>query len=137
MREGSKGNQRAFKHGGAGAVKAIRRGDDFSGVPALRESEVRNELAEQGRAAVVLTRTVRLQTAADLYFEAAIAALQAGNQALADGYFKQFAWLQGAALRSWAQVSADEKDAAKGGRVSVVDVMESIRRAKDAKDKPE
>ncbi|TDA63899.1 MAG: hypothetical protein D9V45_12900 [Chloroflexi bacterium] len=133
--DGYKGNQNAVKHGGAGAVKALTTGAEFTGLPAVRESEVRNELAEQGRAAVVLTRTVRLQTAADLYFDAFIGSLQAGDLENANGLIKVYAWLQSSALRAWVQVAADEKDAAKGGSVSVATVLESIRKAKNETNK--
>jgi len=133
MRETMKGNQNRTVHGGAAGVKALTRGEEFTGLPALRETEVRNELAEQGRPVIVIRNAVRLQTVADLYFDAAIAAMQAGELQKADGYIKQYGWLAGAALRAWGAVATDEKDAARGGGASVIDVLNSIERAKHGK----
>ena len=118
-------------HGGAQAVKAITRGAEFTGVPEMRETEVRKELADQGRPAIVERNAVRLQTAADLYFDATVKAMQDGDMYKADGYIKVYGWLASAALRAWGAVQVEEKDAAKGSGAGVIDVLDSIRRSKD------
>lgn len=98
------------KHGGAGAVKAIRRNTDFRGLAAGHETEVRAELQAEGRASIVERNAIRLQTAADLYFEAVIKAFQDGELDRADSYIRQYGWLAGAALRAWAQLKGESRE---------------------------
>lgn len=130
-----KGNQNALKHGGAAAAKAIARGEEFTGVPALREEQIARELAEDGREELVKRRVIRYQVAADCYHDAAIKLLSEGQFDRAYDYFRLYATLQNASLRGWLQVAADEKERERGG-VSTATVLESIRRAKDGKANP-
>lgn len=123
---------RPVVHGGAQAAKAIARGEEFTGVPALREAQVTRELAEDGRAELVKRRVIKYQVAADLYSEAGIKLLTEGQYDKAYDYFRLYATLQNSALRGWLQVAADEKN---DSDKDAIELIERYRKgAADAND---
>lgn len=128
------GNQHAIKHGGEGAIRRISEGKPFLGLAADTEKTVTADLAEMGIEELVRRDAIRLQTVSDLYYAALLKAAESGDLAAFDRYVARFGWLAGVTLRAWAQVTAGDKDKAKGG-ASVVDVLNSIRKGKDETDK--
>lgn len=105
------GNQKAARHNGESAVKAITAGQELTGPARAAELEVYNELATEGRASIVLRLAVRLTAAADLFHTAMVEAAQRGDLERMDSYTKRFGWLAASALRGWQQVAAEEKAA--------------------------
>ncbi len=103
-----KGNQSATIHGGAGAVRAIQKGEPFKGLAAKTEQEVKAEFYEAGRASMVEEQAVRLHTAARLYWNAVQKAADEGDLEKLDSYIARFGWLAGASLRAWEQVRKEE-----------------------------
>jgi hypothetical protein len=125
------GNQSNLKHGGAGAVKAIQRGEPFTGFIHQAEQGVRDDLdGTNGLQNIVENDAVRLETAARLYYSAFIKADCAGEADKAIQYVKMYAWLQSAALRAWAQVK-DHRSSGYNPK-NVIDSM--IREAGDGTD---
>ncbi|MCE5209883.1 MAG: hypothetical protein LLG42_16465 [Chloroflexi bacterium] len=103
------GNQRAFKHGGEGAVRRISEGKPLIGLAAEEEKIVTAELAETGPLEIVKRDAIRLQSALNLYWNAVEKAAQDGDIAALDRYVARFGWLSGVTLRAWADVSKNEK----------------------------
>ena len=101
-------NRNAQKHGGAAAVKALQQERPFAGLAQAEETAVIAELAAQGRGAIVEKNAVRLQTCANLYYNAFIKAIEEGKLDQAEQYIKIYGWLVGASLRAWAQVKDEE-----------------------------
>jgi hypothetical protein len=100
----------AVKHGGAGAVRAMREGRPFTGLAAQAEQEVVTDLETEGRGAMVKEMAVRIHTCARLYYGALQTAVDQGDLAKLDTYAKRFGWLAGAALRAWAQLKQETPD---------------------------
>lgn len=98
-----------LKHGGEGAVKAIQRGEPMQGIAAEEEQNVMIELETIGRAAIERQTAIRVQTAANLYWQAIQKAAQDGDLDKLDKYVARFGWLAGVAMRSWDQVGKSEK----------------------------
>lgn len=127
------GNQHATKHGAEGAIRRISEGKPFLGLAADTEKAVIDDLAQMGMEEIVRRDAIRLQTVNDLYYSALLKAAESGDLTAFDRYVARFGWIAGVTLRAWAQVATSDKDKAKGGSVSMVDALNSIRRAKDAK----
>lgn len=118
------GNQTGARHNGETAVKAIQKGTELTGPARLAELEVYNELATEGRPAIVLRLAVRLTAAADLFHNAMVEAAESGDLQRMDSYCKRFGWLATSSLRAWAQVQAEEKQADDSG---IIEAIESAR----------
>lgn len=103
-----RGNTSAQKHGGSAAIMHIQNGQPFTGLARSEEQHVRNQLEEVGRSEVVLENAVRLQTAANLYWQAIVKSAEDGNLAVLDKFVARYGWLAGAALRAWAQVKTEQ-----------------------------
>jgi hypothetical protein len=103
------GNLYAEKHGGEAAIERIRKGEPFSGLAHNEELHIRDQLENVGRSEVVLENAVRLQTAANLYWDAIMKAAEDNDLSKLDRYMARYGWLAGAALRAWAQVKSDSK----------------------------
>lgn len=99
-------SEASFKHGGAAAERAITKGDDFTGLAQQTEQQVSAELETEGAAGIVRRSAIRLQTVSDLYYQAILGATDIEKL---DAYAKRWGWLQGSALRAWAQVRELEK----------------------------
>ena len=122
--------QNALKYGGEGAVKRISTGKPLIGIAAEEEKAVTAELAERGVSDIVRADAVKLQAAANLYWNAVMKAAQDGDINALDRYVARFGWIQGVTLRAWMQVRSDEKDKAKGG-VPIVDVIAAMDAARE------
>ena len=109
---GPPGNEHALKHGGEGALEAIREGRPFKGLAASEERSVKAELQAAGRAEMVKQEAVRLKTACNLYWGAVCKAADDADLEGLDKYIKRYGWLAGATLRAWAQVKDEDKDRA-------------------------
>ncbi|MBE3144043.1 MAG: hypothetical protein IMZ61_08990 [Planctomycetes bacterium] len=125
---GPVGNNKAFKHGGEAAVRAITRGDPFRGLAADELQAVEAAYQAEGVPPLVVMNSLRLQVAANLYWNAICKAAEGGDLLLLDRYVQRFGWLAGVALRALEQVATQQKAAGKGG-VSARDVIEAIERA--------
>ena len=95
-------------------MDSIQKGEPFKGIAAKAENEVRADLYDAGRAALVEEQAIRLHTAARLFWHAiqkvADEAQQGNETALSrlDGYIARFGWLAGASLRAWEQVRKED-----------------------------
>lgn len=123
-----KGNQLAVKHGGEAGIKALTTGEPFTGLAKQAEDNARERLETDGRVAVVRETAIRLQAVADLFYAAVQKAADDGNLALLDRYAARYGWLAASALRALAQLSTEEKDAAKG-ESNVFEVLKAVREA--------
>lgn len=109
------GNQNArVIHGGEGAIKRLGAGLEYVGLAHEVELAVIAELETDGRAAIVTRNARRLQAACDLFWNAVTKAAQDGDLEKLDRYVARFGWLAQAALRAWAQVKQEQRDADDG-----------------------
>jgi hypothetical protein len=99
-------NTNRLVHGGAAAAKAISQGKDFVGLAREVEQVVTEEYDSQGPAALLRRDAIRLQAAADLYWEAVMGAAREGNLPKYESYCRSFGWLTGAASRLLVQLAA-------------------------------
>jgi hypothetical protein len=99
----------ALKHGGEGAVMAIREGQAFTGLARDEELSVRTELANKGQLEIITDTAIRLQVACNLYWDAFVKACMDGDLPKVDLYILRYGWLAGASLRAWAQVGQEDK----------------------------
>jgi hypothetical protein len=104
-----KGNQHATKHGAEAALDRLTDGQPFTGLALDKQAEIVKELESDGVDSIVERNAIRLQTAADLYFEALTKAAQDGNEKLFDAYVGRFGWLTAKTLLAWQQVKANRK----------------------------
>jgi hypothetical protein len=121
-------NKNAQKHGGDAAIKRLQDGQPFAGLARSEELHVREQLELFGRGGLVLENATRLQTAANLYWDAIVKAVEDGNLAVLDRYVARYGWLAGAALRAWAQVKSEQ---GKQSSVTAEMVLASIREVVD------
>lgn len=98
-------------HGGRAGREALTTGEEFTGPAKEAELAVKNELATDGRLALVLRGAIRLQAVADLYFAALIDAGERNDQVRLNSYVKTFTYIQSKALLAWQQVKAEQADA--------------------------
>ena len=98
-------------HGGAAADRAITKGAPFTGLATVRQDEVIAELENDGLESIVERNAIRLQTAADLYYNALIKAAQDGNEKQFDSYIGRFGWLTAKTLLAWREVKQNRKKA--------------------------
>ena len=116
----------ALKHGGEAAIKRLADGQPFTAMALERQGQVEVELADSGVDAIIERNAVRLQTAADLYFDALLKAAQDGNEKLFDGYVGRFGWLTGKTLLAWAQV----RESRKSGKPKLHSVLDAYDKEK-------
>ncbi len=128
-----KGNQNALKHGGEAAIKRIQAGKPLSGLAFEAEQAVIAELQTAGIEQIVKRDAIQIQSVADLFLNVVIKTAQDGNIAALDGYIGRWGWLQGAALRAWAQVKANEKDAARSNN-RYVDAIQAMKGGQNDED---
>ena len=105
-----KDHKPALKHGGAAAEKAIIHDKPFSGLAQVRQDEIIEELQDQGVDAIIERNAIRLQTAADLYFEALKKAAQDEDEKRFDSYVGRFGWLTAKTLLAWGNVKQSRKN---------------------------
>jgi hypothetical protein len=96
-------------HGGSAAVRDITRGEPLTGLAAQEERQVKLDLAESGRLAMLREIAVRAHTALRLYWNAVQTASDAGDLEALDGYVRRFGWLAGVAGRAWREVRTEEQ----------------------------
>jgi hypothetical protein len=103
------GNQRALKHGGEAAVKAISKNEPFTGLAAAEQERVESQLSLVGIQGVEKDLMTRLVTATNLYWDAIQKAAQEGDLIALDRYIQRFGWLATSSLRALKQISDHEK----------------------------
>lgn len=130
---GPVGNLKAQKHGAEGAIKRIQSGQPFTGLAAEAEREVRAQLEITGRISIMFDDAARLQTVANLYFEAMRKAFEEGNFEKIDKVVSRYGWLATAALRAWSAVGLEEEKA-KGGAIDAATILESLKGGNDGTD---
>jgi hypothetical protein len=121
------GNQSALKHGGAGALKRITSGAPFGGPAELAQAEVKTDYEAGGAIAMLQEQAERLHAVSRLYFDAFLAAIQAGELDKADSYCARYGWLANSSMRAWAEVRKGEKS--KGGKLA--EVLEAYQAGAD------
>ena len=125
-----KGNQHATKHGGAAATKAISKGEPFIGVAREVEKQIQTDFDAVGPLELMKYNGIRLQTAAELYWQAAMGAHESGEISKFESYIRVFGWLNTAAsrtFRDYSNLKANEKT------TKPIDVLASIKRGIDEK----
>lgn len=93
----SENNQDAVKHGAAGAERRLTTGAEFIGVAHDTELAVANELHNDGLTSMYRKRATRLQSVADLYYQAILGAKDIETL---DKWVQRYGWLQASALRA-------------------------------------
>jgi hypothetical protein len=121
----NQGNQNRLKHGAGAGEVALTKGEDFAGLAAQQEQAVREEAETAGIPSIVRRGATRLQTVADLYYAAILAATDIDKL---DALVKRYGWIQNSALRAWAQVQAVE------GKREAVDVSTVLRSLEGGED---
>ena len=106
------GSSGFLRHDGEQALHAISKGEPLRGLAAEAERAVRDELESEGRHALVVRNAIRLQTAADLFWNAVAKAAEDRDLKSLDRYLARFGWLASSALRAWAQVKQERPDGA-------------------------
>ena len=102
-----KNNQKSVIHGGAGAERRLTTGQPLIGVARETEVRVSEELNVEGLASLYRARCIRLQTVADLYYQAI---LGAEDMTTLDRYVNRFGWIQASALRAFIELRKLEKE---------------------------
>jgi hypothetical protein len=121
------GHQMSVKHGGAAGEKALAEGADFSGLAAAQEQSVRAELEGAGVDAILLRDAIRMQTVADLYYQAILGAADLDRL---DTLVKRYGWIAAHAIRAWALVKTEERATAAKG-MTPKQVLDAIREAQN------
>ena len=98
--------QAAVIHGGAGAERRLSTGQEFKGLAAETEKQVSSELEIDGLVSIVRRDAIRLQTVADLYYQAI---LGAENLERLDSLVSRYGWIAASALRAWQSLRQLEK----------------------------
>jgi hypothetical protein len=111
--------------GGENGVKMLTAGAELRGLAAQSQREVENELEAEGRTAIVRRAAIRLEAVARLFFDAILAAADAGDVDKLAAYAQRYGWLQARALGAWAQVAQEEKNRDRGA--SAKDVLDALR----------
>lgn len=126
-RGGQPGNQLGLRHGGAGAVRRIRDGEEFIGLARETELQVQGELAEGGRIALLTRNATRLQTATDLYYGALLGAAEVGDLEQFTRHLKTWGWLVGSTIRAWVAVGDEERRGDDGTILDYESILEAQR----------
>lgn len=122
------GNTSALQHGGASARKALSTGADFHGPAREAELAVRDELHVNGRLSIVERAAIRLQAAADLYWNALADAGEQNDVKAVNSHAKSFGWLQSKALGAWQQLRQEQ---ANGDDGSIEAALTSARQGRE------
>lgn len=104
-----KGNTNALKHGGESAVKDLTAGNPLRGMASTAQQDVHSDYEAHGAGYLVQEQAERLTAVSRLFWEACLAAAQAGNLYQLDAFVARYGWLAGASLRAWALVQANDK----------------------------
>ena len=118
-----KGNQRALKHGGAGAELAHRQGRDFVGLAAVHAQEVHAEMEASGPEHFIRKNAEGLQVCADLYLDAILKANADGDQDKIDVYIHKWGWLVNSATRWMLELRKIMRDNKSGP--GAIDILQS------------
>ena len=95
------GNVNGQQFGHRGAEKALQKGEPFRGLALVKEQQVSAELELDGVKALLIRDAIRLQTVADLYYDAILCAEQQGKIKTLDRYLKSHAGLTARAMQAW------------------------------------
>ena len=117
------------KHGGAGALKKVTRGIEFSGIAAAKEFEVRADYETQGPGAVILRNAVRLQVVSELYYDAIAKAAQDHDQAKLESALKVWGWVTNSSVRAWDLVRREMKGSDQAAMTKTV--LDAIKAAQN------
>jgi len=121
----------AVKHGGAGAIRRITKGQPFIGIAHDAEVQVQDEYKSVGPGALELRDAQRLQAAADLYWNAVSKAAESGDLQAIDKYIQRYGWLASLALRAWTEIRKREKNENKRDlSASIIEVVNKHEQSK-------
>lgn len=101
-------NEASLRHGGRAAQEALAKGEPFTGLAADTEEQITQLFEEVGRVELIKRGAIRLETVAELYYNAFKAAAEANEIEKLDNYANRFRQLQQAALSAWSQVGQEE-----------------------------
>jgi hypothetical protein len=119
------GNQSGLIHGAGAGEVALTKQQDFTGMAAQQEIAVREEAEAAGIPSIIRRDAIRLQTVADLYYQAILGATDMDRL---DTLVKRYGWIVNSAMRAWAQVQNVE------GKRELVDVSEVLRSLEGGED---
>lgn len=106
-----KDNQNAAKHGGAGAIRRLSKGEPFVGLAKAAQDDVLDRIETGSMEGELQRNAVRLQAAADIYWPVFVKTLEEGDIKRATDYLAKFGWLTNSAIRAWqAAVKLKPKD---------------------------
>jgi hypothetical protein len=101
----------ALVHGGSAGEADLTSGAPLRDMAASAQQNVQEDLDRHGVSYLVHEQAARLHAVSRLYWDACLAAAQAGDIQKLDQYVSRFGWLAGASLRAWQQVQAEDKKA--------------------------
>jgi hypothetical protein len=104
------GSQNAVTHGGAGAIKRIANGQPLIGLALEEELRMQDKYNAEGAAPQQLQLALRLNAAANLYWDALSKAADAGDLKVVDRYVRCFGWLASKALLAWDVIGRHDKN---------------------------
>jgi hypothetical protein len=108
-------------HGGEAAIKRLHDGKEYSGLALQEQARVIDDYEVNGRAAMVTQNAIRLQTAANLFWDAVSKAAQDQDLDALDKYIARYGWLAGCSLRAWEQVRKEDTTTDTG--INALDVL--------------
>ncbi len=117
--------------GAEAAVRALSRGEPFTGLAARELCEVIQTFEDEGRLEIMKHNAYRGQATANLFWQAIQKAADEGDLQRLDEYVKRFGWLLGVVTRLW-QAEAIEEKAAKGNSTEVDAILAEYRDADTA-----
>ena len=118
------------RHGGSGGIAKLTSGEPLVGLAAESARQVEAELATDGRAAIVERAAVRLEAVARLFYNAIMAATEAGDFDKLALYAQRHGWLQARALSAWEQLRRESRERDSSGP-SAAQVLDSMNRGGD------
>lgn len=120
-----KNNQNAVKHGGAGALSRIAKGEELIGLAAEAQKEVQARVQDHGVDGELRRDAERWQAATDCLYGALMAAIQKGELEQATGLFAKWGWGNNSAIRAWSIVKQSEKTRDHTGKI--IDALAEYR----------
>lgn len=103
------GSERALKHGGERAIRALQSGKPYKGLVAELELDIEALYRAHGRLTMLEELAIRTHTVGQVFWGAFSKAVDDGDIGKADLYAKRCGWLFGAAGRLWAQVREEKR----------------------------
>lgn len=102
------GNKAAEVHGGAAAKRALTTGKEFTGLAVDAEKQIKKDYAQLGPRDLLERDCLRIHTAAELYWQAILGAIEENDMPKFETYVRSFGWLATAGARLLVQLSTFE-----------------------------